>query len=199
MSIVFIVLFPLGAISLHLPLKGYRVIPFVHAPIQVLGLAMLIGAMGLGIDIAKNDLFYFSGTVPAHVAIGLLTCSMIILLQPAMGLLQHQYYKRHGERSIFSHIHRWNGRIFIILGWVNSGLGLHLARQMGLIGSHSFVRNFVLMGVLGGLWFMLVGVDSLRKYYLKRDKLSAYSAGLDKIPLHRRRAKKDEELRQPSI
>src|ERR1700742_1800354 len=83
MSIVFIVLFPLGAISMHLPLRGVRVTTRIHAPIQILGLAMMIGAMGLGIDIADVDLNFFAkGTsTKAHVVIGLLTCSTLILIQ----------------------------------------------------------------------------------------------------------------------
>lgn len=180
MSIVFIVLFPLGAISLHLPLKGHRVVPFIHAPIQLLGLAMMIGAMGLGIDIAKNDLFYFS-PVKSHIIIGLLTASMIILLQPALGFLQHHRFKRTGQRSIYSHIHRWNGRIFIVLGWINSGLGFQLTSSMEVIAAHSYIRNFVLMGVLGGLWIGLVAVDGLRTHWLQKDKLAAHSFGEKKV------------------
>lgn len=71
MSIVSIVLFPLGAISLHLPLNGVvrRVVIHVHAPIQIVGLAMMVGAMGFLIDIAKNDLHYIS-PARVHVVLG---------------------------------------------------------------------------------------------------------------------------------
>jgi hypothetical protein len=40
---------------------------------------MMIGAMGLGIDIAR-ELDFFSRSVPVHVVIGLLATSMIILI-----------------------------------------------------------------------------------------------------------------------
>jgi len=178
MSIVFIVLFPLAAISLHLPFKGIRVVPFIHAPIQILGLSMMIGAMGLGIDIARNDL-HFLTPVKAHVVIGLLTTSTIILLQPALGLLQHRHYKRTGQKSVYAYIHRWVGRVMICMGWINSGLGFQLV-GIELVETHSLVRNFVIMGVLGGLWFLLVGVDGLRSHLLKKAKLSSFSVRWEK-------------------
>lgn len=173
MSIVFIVLFPLAAISLHLPLKGIRVVARIHAPIQILGLAMMIGAMGLGIDIAQNDLNYFS-PVKAHVVVGLLATSTIILLQPALGLLQHRHFQKTGQKSVYAYIHRWVGRVAICLGWINSGLGFQLV-GIHLISTGHLVRNFVLMGLLGGLWFLLVGIDGFRSHISKGQKLSSYA------------------------
>lgn len=175
MSIVFIVLFPLGAIAQHLPLKGVRVTSRIHGPIQILGLVMMIGAMGLGIDIAKNDLNFFS-PVKAHVVIGLLVTSTIIVVQPAMGILQHRHFKRTGGKSVFSYIHRWTGRVMICLGWINSGLGFQLV-GIPPVKTHSLVRNFVLMGVLGGVWFLLMGTDGLRDHVLHKNRLSSYRLG----------------------
>ncbi|KIX95321.1 uncharacterized protein Z520_08838 [Fonsecaea multimorphosa CBS 102226] len=193
MSIVFIVLFPLGAISLHLPLRGVRVVQFIHAPIQILGMAMMIGAMGLGIDIADNDLDYFaSGTsTKAHVVIGLLACSALILFQPALGLLQHCHFKKTGKKSVFAYIHRWLGRIAICLGWINSGLGFQLV-PISLVATHSLVRNFVIMGVLGGIWFFLIGWDGYRHHWAKKDKLGAYRLGWERgVVLRGQRAEEE--------
>lgn len=173
MSIVFIVLFPLAAISLHLPLKGIRVVTRIHAPIQILGLAMMIGAMGLGIDIARNDLNYFS-PVKAHVVVGLLATSTIIVLQPALGLLQHRHFLKTGQKSAFAYIHRWVGRVAICLGWINSGLGFQLV-GIHLTSTGSLIRNFLLMGLLGGLWFLLMGIDGFRTHISKGQKLSSYA------------------------
>ena len=174
MSIVFIVLFPLGAISLHLPFNGlvHRVVTRIHAPIQVLGMVMMIGAMGLGIDIARNDLHLIS-PAHAHVVVGLLTTSLLVLLQPALGILQHLYFKKTQKKSVFAYVHRWSGRVLILLGWINSGLGFQLT-GLQFVRTYSLVRNFVIMGVLGGLWFLLVGVDGYRAHWLKREKLAAF-------------------------
>jgi hypothetical protein len=167
MSIVFIVLYPFGANSLHLPLK-VRVVPFIHAPIQILALCMLIGALGLGIDIAY-DLEYWT-PVRAHIVCGLIATCTIILIQPAMGLLQHRHFKRTGGKSIYAYIHRWVGRGAIILGWINSGLGFQLAGIGTFVHTRSLVRNFVLLGILSALWFFLVVFDEFRR--LRRKTIS---------------------------
>lgn len=173
MSIVFIVLYPLGAISLHLPLHGIirRVVTRLHVPIQILGLCMMIGAMGLGIDIARNDMHYID-PVKTHVALGLFVTSTIIAVQPAMGIIQHIYFRKTGQKSIFAYAHRWTGRIAIILGWANSWLGFKLV-GWELTPTHSLVRNGVLMGVFGAIWISLVGVDGIRHHFMKKEKLAA--------------------------
>lgn len=171
MSIVFIVLLPLGAISLHLPIKlKIRIIPFIHAPIQLLALAMMIGGMGLGINLAK-DLDYFNN-LQHHVVIGLITVNTIILVQPAMGILQHRYYKRTGGKSIFAYLHRWIGRAMILLGIINSGLGFQLAGIGTIVPHHSLVRNCTLIGVLSAIWFALVAFDEIRGRMRKRKSVS---------------------------
>jgi hypothetical protein len=176
MSIVFLVLFPLGAISLHLPLPPFlrkiRIIPSIHAPIQILGLAMMVGAMGLGISIA-NDLHLFSGSgsVPAHVVIGLLATSLIIVVQPAMGGMQHRHFKKTGGKSVYGCIHRWTGRVAIVLGMINQGLGFQLVALGTVVKAHSLVRNFVVLGVLGGIWFGLVVWDWVRGGLRKRNSV----------------------------
>ena len=173
MSIVFLVLYPLGAISLHLPLhpflKKIRIVPSVHVPIQILGLSMMIGAMCLGINLAR-ELDFLSGSVPvpAHVVIGLLATSMIILIQPAMGVLQHLHFRKTGGKSIYGYIHRWTGRIAIILGMINQGLGFQLVGIGTVVYTHSLVRNFVILGILGSIWFALVIWDCLRGVVRKK-------------------------------
>ncbi|KAJ9607636.1 hypothetical protein H2200_007714 [Cladophialophora chaetospira] len=178
MSIVFIVLFPLGAISMHLPLHGVRVTTRIHLPIQILGLVMMIGGMGLGIDIARVDLNFFAkgATIKGHVVIGLLTTSALILFQPAMGLLQHRHFKRTGKKGVFAYIHRWTGRVAICLGWINTGLGFQLV-PISLVSTSCLVREYVIMGILGAAWFFLVWWDGYRNHFAKKDKLGAYRLG----------------------
>ncbi|KAF2103924.1 hypothetical protein NA57DRAFT_70136 [Rhizodiscina lignyota] len=170
MSITFIVLYPLGAISIHLPIES---MPFlrntylkqkvlaIHAPIQIIGFLMMCGGMGLGIRLA-HDLDFFNNPVHAHVVIGLLVCSVIILFQPAMGVIQHLHYRKTGGKSIFAYLHRWTGRCAIILGMINSGLGFQLAKENVIIRSHSYIRNYVLLGILVAIWFALVVWDQFK-------------------------------------
>jgi uncharacterized membrane protein (DUF485 family) len=171
MSIVFIVLFPLGAISVHLPIDRISFlrntylrnkIPAIHAPIQMIGFVMMVGAMALGIRIA-HDLGYFSGKTQAHIVIGLLVTSTLILIQPLMGILQHRHFKKTGGKSVFAYIHRWVGRGAIILGIINNGLGFQLAQNDIIVPTRSYVRNFVLAGVLLFVYVALIAYDQFRK------------------------------------
>jgi uncharacterized membrane protein (DUF485 family) len=172
MSIVFCVLYPLGAISIHLPIDripGLRntylrkKVMAIHAPIQILGLVMMIGGMALGIRIA-HDLDKLQHPVHYHVVIGLLVVSTIILFQPILGWLQHQHFKKTGGKSIFAYIHRWIGRCAIILGIINNGFGFQLAAYDIVIPTRSYIRNYVIAGVLVLIWFGLVLADELRPH-----------------------------------
>lgn len=125
-------------------------------PIQLLGLAMMTGAMGLGINIACDLHFFTTRSTPAHIIIGLLATSMIIVVQPIMGVLQHRYFRKTGGKSWFGYVHRWNGRVAIVLGMINQVLGFQLVGIGTVVHAHSLVRNFVILGVLGGVWFVLV-------------------------------------------
>ncbi|KAH0489922.1 hypothetical protein TgHK011_001413 [Trichoderma gracile] len=170
MSIVFIVLYPLGAISIHLPIHQ---IPYLrntylqnkvmamHAPIQLLAFVMMIGGMALGIRVAQF-LGYIHDPVRAHVVIGLLVVCTIILFQPVLGVLQHRYFKRTGRKSKFAYIHRWIGRVAIILGMINTGLGFQLAKKNVIIHTHTYVREYVLLGILVTAWVFFVLYDEFR-------------------------------------
>jgi hypothetical protein len=95
MLIVFIIIYPLGAISIRLPIGR---IPYLknsclknkimasHAPTQMIGFVMMIGGMALGIRIG-HDLDYLNHPVHAHVVIGLIVVCAITIFQPIMGLL----------------------------------------------------------------------------------------------------------------
>jgi uncharacterized membrane protein (DUF485 family) len=170
MSIVFVVLYPLGAISIHLPIERIpylkdtylkKKIVAMHAPIQVIGFVMMVGGMALGIRIG-HDLGYLKHPVHAHVAIGLLVVCTIIVFQPIMGVLQHRYFKKRGGKSIFAYLHRWIGRGAIVLGMINSGLGFQLAETNITVPTRSYIRSYVLLGVLVSIWFSLVVYDEFR-------------------------------------
>jgi len=189
MSIVFIVLYPLGAIGIHLPIDR---IPYlrnsylrnkvmaIHAPIQIIAFVMMVGGMALGIRIG-HDLGYLNHPVHAHVVIGLLVVCTIIVFQPAMGILQHLYFKKTGGKSIFAYLHRWIGRGAIALGMINSGLGFQLASHNIIVPTHSYVRSYVLLGVLVSVWLGLVVYDDLNKPTPQQEK--HVSDGGDDVPL----------------
>jgi len=49
--------------------------------------------------------------------------------QPLLGFLQHSFFRRNKRRGLWGHAHLWLGRILIILGVVNGGLGLQLVDE----------------------------------------------------------------------
>ena len=50
----------------------------------------------------------------------------VLAIQPALGFIHHSQFAKTGSRGIFSHAHIWWGRIWLILGVINGGLGMQL-------------------------------------------------------------------------
>lgn len=46
---------------------------------------------------------------------------------PILGLAHHAMFKKTGERSIWGLGHMWLGRVMILLGIINGGLGIQLS------------------------------------------------------------------------
>ncbi|PGH12090.1 hypothetical protein AJ79_04489 [Helicocarpus griseus UAMH5409] len=165
MIIVFIVLFPMGAISMHLPLK-IRVVPYIHAPIQVIGVVLMMIGAALGVSMTSE--LHLWNPFRVHVTVGLLAAGTILLMQPALGIIQHRYFQKTGRdensSSIFGVMHRWIGRVAVILGMVNCGLGFQLAEIKKRDDKESLISSLVLMGVLVPLWLLalLIGLGKGR-------------------------------------
>lgn len=51
----------------------------------------------------------------------------LIGLQLILGWAHHRYFVNYGKRGLISHAHIWFGRVLMILGIINGGLGLQLA------------------------------------------------------------------------
>lgn len=119
--IAFVILYPFSALTLYLfPTLG---IMKMHAPLQVFNTCLVIAGMGLGISIARS-----SGQLNNyHPIIGLVVISCLLAFQPAMGYLQHRYFRKTGSKSLFAYTHRWLGRTLIVLGIINVGLGFRLS------------------------------------------------------------------------
>ncbi|KAG5942080.1 hypothetical protein E4U59_001363 [Claviceps monticola] len=118
MSLVFLIGFPVG--SMLMPLLGKWL---VHASWQIVAFILMWAGFGVGYVLSRRwDMFF----TQAHTQLGLVLC-ILISFQPVLGWLHHQYYVQHQRRGTVSHAHVWFGRILIILGMINGGLGLQLA------------------------------------------------------------------------
>lgn len=143
MSVTFVLLFPLAALTLYLPFSK-RVL-LVHAPLQVIGVVLMIAGLATGVLLGRRI-----GELDAyHMIIGYLVVAVLILFQPLLGLLQHIYFRRNQSRSIMGVIHQTLGRLTIVLGIINGGLGFNIT---GPVGSRYVPRGAVIAyGVIAGI------------------------------------------------
>lgn len=122
-SIAFVILFPLFAVGLHI-ITWSKTVPRIHAPLQLFTLCLALSGLGLGV---YASLTTEEQTDSIHVTIGLVVVGGLLLVQPLVGLIQHLHFRRTSEKTWFAYIHRWFGRLMIIIGVINGGLGLMLA------------------------------------------------------------------------
>ncbi|RMZ78797.1 hypothetical protein DV738_g3600, partial [Chaetothyriales sp. CBS 135597] len=156
MSLVFLVLFPVAALTLYLPYA--EKVRYIHGPLQLLSLTISIIGLALGVYLGQkvNQLDAY------HQLIGYIVVAILILFQPALGVLQHLHYRKTGTKSPMGIAHRWLGRIMIILGVVNGGLGF---MQSGPVGSqnvpnYSVVAYSIVAGVVLFLYLSILAATS---------------------------------------
>ncbi|PIG89035.1 cellobiose dehydrogenase [Aspergillus arachidicola] len=139
MATAFILLFPPLALIVLLPFAIS--ISKVHAPLQVLALALTISRLG---NLMMNS----------HPIIGVTVVVLLTPFQPAMGFFQHRHLRRDGGKSVFAYAHRWLGRSMIVLGTINGGLGFYLA-GIGNPGApqSAMIVYSIIAGVVG--WYIL--------------------------------------------
>ncbi|KAL4867842.1 hypothetical protein BDV12DRAFT_170677 [Aspergillus spectabilis] len=157
MSIAFVLLFPSFGLLAALPIRD--IIVKAHAPLQILTLFLVIAGMGLGIKLGTES----EVMDDVHPILGLIVIGLLILFQPAMGLLQHLHFRRTGEKGIFAYLHRWLGRLVIIGGVVTGGLGFRLAGIGGPNTPRSAVIAYSVIAGVIGLIYVAVQVFSVVK------------------------------------
>ncbi|KAK1772790.1 hypothetical protein QBC33DRAFT_522492 [Phialemonium atrogriseum] len=87
-----------------------------------------------------------------------------LLLQPFLGYMHHRRYLSTQKRTAWTHVHIWYGRLLILLGIDNGGLGLHLASDTPAHSRAGTVVYSVLAGIVGaGLLALITLVTVGRK------------------------------------
>ncbi|KAF3007668.1 hypothetical protein E8E13_009037 [Curvularia kusanoi] len=137
-SLAFLVFFPLGAIIMRI--GRFNGVLQAHIATQVLSWLLFVTAFGLGLYYGINGKYMSQ----AHPIIGIVLLAMLVF-QPFAGWLHHRQFLRSGQRSAVSHGHIWTGRIAIILGMINGGLGLQLAS----VETRYVIAYSVVAGVMG--------------------------------------------------
>jgi len=180
-SLAFLVLFPVGGILIRV--ASFTGLIWVHAALQILAYIVYIIAFGMGIWIAVNGNYI----TEAHPIIGIVLF-IIILMQPLSGWLHHRNFKKYGGRTTSSYAHIGIGRIAIILGMINGGLGLKLA---GNTNTGHVVGYAVVAGVFG-LAYILAIIYGERKR--KRDSGDHIGRRRGRHPPSYRHSQKDYRM-----
>jgi hypothetical protein len=175
MCLLFLVLFPAAALTMYLHIA--QRVRYIHAPLQLVNLILLVAGLSTGGAMAHRG----PGFSGYHQIIGLIISFSLLLLQPALGIYQHLYFRKHGKRSHAGSGHRWLGRSAIILGIINGGLGFH---TVGKVDSPNAPRwAMVLYGIVAAVAFSIYTVIAVYKWI----------EALRTIPAQRVAAKTGEE------
>ena len=135
-SLAFVAILPIGAILVRL--TSFRGLVWTHGGLQVFGYAVFVVGAGLGVFIANGAAYLGE----AHAIIGMILLG-IFFFMPFIGIIHHKVYKKVQKRTLWSYSHIFTGRIGVILGMINGGLGLQLA---------SARRSYIIVyGVFAGL------------------------------------------------
>ncbi|KAH8195547.1 hypothetical protein TruAng_010284 [Truncatella angustata] len=131
-ALAFVGIFPVGAILMRV-VPG-RFVYLVHGITQLVAYVVYICGAALGIYLVRMVRIPPNGrsllSIPeanAHPIIGLVILA-VLFFQPILGWVHHIRYRRLGCRTWWSYSHIWVGRLAVVLGIINGGLGLGLAQ-----------------------------------------------------------------------
>ncbi|CAK7216152.1 hypothetical protein SCUCBS95973_002708 [Sporothrix curviconia] len=121
LSLVMVVLYPLGAALM--PLLGNWA---VHSAWQGVAYLLMWAGFALGVVAAQQRGLLYASQGRTHTILGTVVVAAMAF-QPFLGMLHHRHFVKHQSRGFVSHWHIWWGRLLMVLGVVNGGLGLQLA------------------------------------------------------------------------
>ncbi|KAI5365271.1 Putative cytochrome b561/ferric reductase transmembrane [Septoria linicola] len=140
-SVAWAAIMPLGAILIRLIPSGKAWL--VHGAVMGVGLAMFTAAFGLGLW----DMSQYHSTISkfAHTIIGTVMFAFA-WLQPFLSVAHHYIYQRTSKRALISAVHVYFGRLLIITGMINGGIGLATAKQS------TRAENIIYGTLVGVIW-----------------------------------------------
>ncbi|KAL3470064.1 hypothetical protein BJX99DRAFT_251479 [Aspergillus californicus] len=158
MGIAFVVLFPSSGLLTALPVPG--IIVKAHAPLQIFTPLMVFAGMGLGIKLGvDNDML-----TDVHPILGFIVIGFLVLFQPALGLLQHMHFRRTGRKDVFAYVHRWLGRVVLVVAIVTGGLGFRLADiDTPYTPSSAVIAYSIIAGIMGLLYITVQVFRSVKE------------------------------------
>ncbi|KAH6990267.1 integral membrane protein [Ilyonectria destructans] len=160
MGLAFVILFPLGALFIRvLKFKGSV---WAHVVCQLVGWVLMLAGLATGIRLGKIIDQLHNNT---HTILGTITV-VLMILQPIFGLIHHYQYRKTQDRTWWTYVHIWYGRVLIFLGIITGGLGLKLAGNTtsGKI-AYGTIGGLVSLAYIGAIAYM--ELSSLRADRMK--------------------------------
>ena len=163
-SAVWVIFIPSFAILLRLNIKNPIVLK-THAIAQILSYVIYVVAAGMGIWLAQQSAAYGIWNDP-HPKVGI-AILVIGFFQPIFGAVHHRIYKKRATnvaagrstkapgRTAVGRIHLWVGRILILLGVINGGLGIRLASASPFQTESTSQKAGIAYGVIAAVMFLL--------------------------------------------
>lgn len=109
----------------------------------------------------------------------------LLAIQPALGGLHHQYFVKNGARGIFSYVHLWFGRILLVLGAINGGLGFQLSNsKQSYIIAYSVITVFFYLLYAGVKGFTMARNGRNGSGTRKASSNPSVSNADDEVPMH---------------
>jgi len=114
----------------------------------------------------------------------------LLAVQPVLGWVHHSHFMAHGSRGPVSYAHIWIGRILLLLGVINGGVGLQMVGE-----KKSFIIAYAVVAVI--LFAAWIAVKAFRFFGPnKEDKHEQLnSPSVEPIELPRRPYQKTREDR----
>ncbi|KAK1142236.1 DOMON domain-containing protein frrs1L [Aspergillus melleus] len=160
MSLAFTVMMPLGVLAIRfLRVKGTI---WVHVVWQMLSWILMLAGLATGIRVGKIlDRLHNN----AHTILGTIIV-VLLLLQPFIGLIHHFRFRKTQRPGKWTRLHVWYGRVLILLGIINGGLGLELAANT----TGGEIAYGVVGGVFGVALLLVAVLVEAKKLPLSKEK-----------------------------
>ncbi|KAI3331422.1 CBD9-like protein [Xylariaceae sp. AK1471] len=124
LALAFMVLFPAGAVVLN---TGYRMAFKAHVALQLVAtLSVLVGVIFIAWPVVKND--GFKTLLDGHPLFGTILV-VLVITQIWLGWWHHRNFVKLQRNTAPTFAHRWNGRLLLILGAVNTAFGIVFAKE----------------------------------------------------------------------
>lgn len=95
-----------------------------------------------------------------------------VLIQPLLGLMHHERFKKTGRRQVWSYLHLIIGRLALTLGMANGAVGLWMARATDKVKA-------IYIAAAIAMWCIWMGVGAWHEWHRRRQSAWAQERDLE--------------------